>query len=210
MKLIALLRNPADRAVAAVYHLMNLGLLPVEDPDRQLDRILRSGGEGPIEQSILTQGFYGRSLNNYLKWFPAEALLVLRQEAFRESPGAAMIDVQRFLGVDTDRPSLPSREVVNRGNYSLPLIHAHRAARAFGYTRDKTVGRIYPKSGPLGVVGRAISRIGVNAVDLLCAPILKASHPAVSLNTRRRLTELYREDIVETGRLTGLDLKDWT
>ncbi len=92
VKIIALLRNPTDRAISHYFHSLKKGW-------RQ-DEILSAM---KIEDMIFKQrGLYKSQLESYYKLFPSENILVIGSEIFFESPADTLKEVYSFLGVDPD------------------------------------------------------------------------------------------------------------
>lgn len=91
-KIIALLRNPTDRAISHYFHSIKKGW-------RQ-GKIL---GAMKVEDTIFKQrGLYKKQLERYYKLFPSENILVLGSETFFENPVETLKQVYLFLGVDPD------------------------------------------------------------------------------------------------------------
>jgi hypothetical protein len=114
-KLIAVLRNPSERAFSAFLHHRRLGLEPHSDFARALaeeDSRLRAGwlpGWG-----YRRNGCYAASLAPYLERFPREQILLLSWEAWNGQPAEIARRIFRFLGVDeTFAPELHHRHNVS-------------------------------------------------------------------------------------------------
>jgi len=92
LKLVVLLRDPVDRAVAAYLHHIRHGSLSADQP---LLRIAQPLG-------IIDMGFYGKHLEKWLAQYPQEQILVIR-ELFDRAPNhaALLARVCEFLKVDT-------------------------------------------------------------------------------------------------------------
>jgi hypothetical protein len=106
-KLIALLRNPVDRAFSH-YKMMvkrkreTRGFAEVvgeklQPGNLRQDRLLPPGTE---DDGYLTMGEYGRILEKYLQFFPRRQLLVLFTEDLERDSGAVLKRVLQFLNVD--------------------------------------------------------------------------------------------------------------
>ena len=92
IKIIALLRNPTERAISHYFHSIKKGW-------RQ-DEILNAM---KVEDIIFKQrGLYKRQLERYYKLFPSENILVIGSEIFFENPVEMLKEVYSFLGVDPD------------------------------------------------------------------------------------------------------------
>ncbi|MGH7819974.1 MAG: sulfotransferase domain-containing protein [Candidatus Binatia bacterium] len=128
-RLIALLRNPADRAISHYHHERKKGREPLSlaeaircEEERlrpELDALERRGtfgGEAHRRFSYLARGRYAEQLERWLRWFPPERLLVIASEEFFSAPAAAYRAVLRFLDLPAWEP--PAYLHFNRGSYS--------------------------------------------------------------------------------------------
>jgi len=117
-RLIALLRNPVDRALSQYHHEVRWGCEDApsfaEALDREEnrlageeDRLHKEAGYRSVSHnhhSYRARGLYARQLRAWLKWFPREQLLVLRSEDLFTAPRPTLARVLEFLG-------LPAREL---------------------------------------------------------------------------------------------------
>lgn len=97
VKLIALLRNPIERAYSNYKMMVKYGTEHRPFP-AVLDEKLRVGTFE--DESYIHMGEYGRILGEYLRVFPQEQLLTLFTENLKANPAAALKQVLRFLEVD--------------------------------------------------------------------------------------------------------------
>ena len=115
VKIIALLRNPAKRAISHYFHEVGLGWerLSIEEALRKEDE--RIGPElakmrqdplyySPAYQhfSYQKRGLYLEQVRSYLNLFDPRQVLVLEAEDLFARPQTALGDVYRFLGVDSN------------------------------------------------------------------------------------------------------------
>lgn len=121
-KLIALLRDPVDRAISNYFHELRTGreTLPIEAAfaaeAERLSEAPRPTREGQSSLAYRRRGLYAEQLARYQALFPPEQLLVLRSETLFTDPAAVVDRVCRFLGVD---PGLAARTYApkNLGGY---------------------------------------------------------------------------------------------
>jgi hypothetical protein len=101
-KLIAVLRDPVDRAHSNWTHLRSAGLEPEGDflkaCDLEGERVAK--GWAPFWRYI-GQGKYGEQLEHLYALFPREQVLVLLYRDYREDPVGMIDRVCEFLGVRT-------------------------------------------------------------------------------------------------------------
>ncbi len=116
-RLIALLRDPIERAWSQYRHEVDLGFetLSFEEAlERELDRLA-----GELEKmladpayvsfshqhySYVARGEYAEQIQGWLRYYPADRLLVIRSEDFYAEPGRIFQEVTAFLGVKTWTP----------------------------------------------------------------------------------------------------------
>lgn len=90
IKLIALLRNPTERALSHYFHDVKMGRC-----------------QGEIMAALKDQytiyrpkGLYKNQLESYYRLFPSENILILNSEMFFEDPRGTLRNIYQFLGVD--------------------------------------------------------------------------------------------------------------
>ncbi len=189
VRLIAVLRQPADRAYS--QYLMNRQRLFEPAPtfeaalDNELDAIARNSHP---YINYRDTGCYHRHLSYYCTLFPRRQLLALLHEDLGERPVDTMRAVFNFLGIDDG--FVPDTSM--RHNIS-------------GVPRNRAVTALLKVTYPvLGYLERSlppplISRIGKT--------LLKT--PSMNPDTRARLTADFREDIVKLQDLIDRDLSRW-
>lgn len=117
VKLIALLRNPIDRALSHYHHEMRLGFesLPISEAFQreserlagETEKVLADPGYFSFTRnhfSYLARGFYADQLPWWMEHFGADQLLVLQSETFFREPVKALQQVTAFLGLDDWQP----------------------------------------------------------------------------------------------------------
>lgn len=148
-KLIALLRNPIDRAFSS-YHFVKKGgeepLSFAEAIDREPERLageeerLRTDPEyysyNHRTYSYLRRGQYLEQLKRWVEHFPRSNLLVLQSEWLFRDPAGATAAVQEFLGLR--RWQSPAYKPFLRGDYSgmSPDVRRRLVAYFEPYNRE--------------------------------------------------------------------------
>lgn len=196
-KLIAVVRDPVDRAYSNWMHLWMDGLEPcadvVEAIDREQERV--DAGWAPFwhYQGL---GMYGRQLADLYAHFRAEQILVMRYRDLVDEPDRALERVFAFLGVETTAvthvPQENSRPFVRNGPRAMALGPVIRAGA--------TAGQFLPPD-----VWRRVSR-----------PLIAQLHRGGGSN-RPELTEWQRStllaphlaDIELLEQVTGQSFADW-
>ncbi len=109
VKLIAILRNPVERAISHYFMEVRAGRerLPVmeafQEEENRLEQALRSRAftdSAYIHASYKKRGIYREQLARYLQSFPRGQLLVLKSEEFFKEPRNVLRRVFKFLAVD--------------------------------------------------------------------------------------------------------------
>ncbi len=127
-KMIAMLRNPVDRALSD-YHLEvrhGLETLPLEEAiDAEAERLkgeVEKVLENPTyfspdfyDHSYLARGVYVDQINAWLSHFPREQMLILKSEDYFSSTGKVFHRVQDFLGLS--RWNAPEYPHANKAEY---------------------------------------------------------------------------------------------
>ena len=112
-RLIAVLRNPVDRAFSHYQHEVALGREPLSFEDAldreeermsgEVDRMIRDASYFSYawwNHTYVARGRYAEQLERWFAAFPREQLLILFSEELLENPGAGYARVLEFLGAD--------------------------------------------------------------------------------------------------------------
>jgi len=108
VKIIAVLRNPTDRAISQYFHEERREeLLPIDEALRaeetRLAPILKNNNfKDKIfrKSSYKSRGRYKEQLERYLKYFPRENIYIICSEDMFSNPEAELAKLFDFLGVD--------------------------------------------------------------------------------------------------------------
>ncbi len=192
VKLIAILRNPVDRAYSNFLYLIREGREPLHDFRAALAEEGKRRSKGwSTTWRYLDKGLYADQVERYLAQFDRDRLRFYLYEDYNDSPQATVTDVYRFLGVDDEF----SQDLSIRLNVSG-----------------------LPKSKRLQAVSRRSTRlkwmIDPLVPDRLRKSLLEAqntnlSRPPLPSDLRAELIESCRGDIERVGELTGLDISRW-
>jgi hypothetical protein len=112
VKLIALLRDPVERALSAFHHQVRRGSEPLpfieaieQEPHRlagEVEKLTRDDtyrSHAHRHHSYLARGIYADQLEAWMRVFPREQILVIRSEDFFERPAGIVAGVLSFLGL---------------------------------------------------------------------------------------------------------------
>jgi hypothetical protein len=188
-RLIAILRNPVDRAYANFLHIVRDDREPHQDFALALQvEATRIANNWEWFWHYIQLGFYGQQLQRYYEMFAPSQIKVYLYEDLKEDAIATLQDVFRWLEVDdTFVPDMTLRP-----NKS-------------GMPKNKLLHQILTKPNPLKTVLK----------PLLPAKIRqKIQHqnlntPQISQEVRQQLLALYRADILQCQDLIHRDLSAW-
>jgi Sulfotransferase family len=197
VRLIAVVRDPIDRAYSNWMHLWSDGLEPIADFEdafhRQDDRV--HAGWAPFWR-YRELGMYGEQLHHLRSYVDPERILVLRYRDIVDDPPAAVDRACRFLGISTGRvatiPRDNARSFVEPGWRPRVLGPAVRAGAWAGqFVRPE-----------------AWRRASVPLIARLTGPDA-GPRPHLSEEQRARLLPVFADDIRLLSELTGEDFTDW-
>ena len=194
-KLIALLRDPADRAFSGWVHLVRDRAEPLGFAQAlrdESDRIRRGMHSGFHYREF---GYYARQLRPFYKLFPRDQILVLLQEDLQKSPAATMKKVYAFLGLE--QSFLPHIDVQHNksGIPKYPGLHQFLEKGI----HQSIVGRVIKAPFSDDTLRRVITR----------TKNWNLRKPLPPVDVLADLRQQYRDDILETQELTGRDLSHW-
>lgn len=180
VKLVASLRNPADRAFSGFLMRTRRG-----------EAVKSTYEELTPAASHVREGFYYKRMKRYFEMFPRDQIKIFLFEEFKKDPAKVVVDLFDFLGVDPDfvpntstrhNPAgVPKIRLLNRLFFHPTLIRATKA--------------VLPES--LQQMAKQIQQ------QNLTTP------PKFPPDLRAELLELYREDILKLEELLDRDLSIW-
>jgi Sulfotransferase family len=195
-KLVAVLRDPVDRAYSNWMHLWSDGLERVADfaTACRLEDERIAAGWGHFWHYRRT-GLYGDQLAHLFTCFPREQVHLLRYRDLVDQPRETLDGICTFLGVATGHaPDVPREN-------SRPFVRPG--------LKTRTVAPIVRLGAAVG------SRFPPQAWRRASTPLLRllqsqdAPRPRLAVDTRRELVDFFADDIWRLGRLTGNDYTDW-
>ena len=192
-KLIAILRDPAERAYSSYLHQVRAGREPLDflGAIRDEERRVREGWH--YRYHYRGRSLYHDQLTRYEAVFGPDRLRIHLYEDLREDPVSVSQSIFRFLGVDDSfAPDTSLRHNVS------------------GMPKSRALLTLLGKPNPLKtalrpfVPERLRERIFVN---LKTRNLSEA--PPMPEEARVELTEAYREDVLKLQDLIGRDLSGW-
>ena len=200
VKLIALLRNPVDRAFSHYRMTVRRGL-DKRTFDDAVDELLRDemleyarslpAGLENESKCYLVWGEFGRILGNYLQLFPKEQILVVFSDDLEQRPKEVLGTVLRFLGLGADftPPNLGKRYHV-------------------GGTRKRLPVEVFKKVGLLRRMWKIIPEKHRRRFLYWFEQwnTLPDKQPRMLPETRQRLVEFYRDDVKRLRQMLGIEV----
>jgi hypothetical protein len=196
VKLVAVVRDPIDRAYSNWMHLWSDGLESEPDFERafaqQRQRI--DAGWAPFWR-YRDLGLYGRQLAHLYRYVDRQRVLVVRYRDLVETPARTVDEVCRFLGISESHVSSIPRD--NSRTYAEPGWRTEVFGRAVRV--GAWLGQFAPPE-----VWRAAS------VPLIARLSSGDSHrPKLGPEARARLLPHFEEDIALLSELTGEAFNLW-
>jgi hypothetical protein len=196
-KLVALLRDPIDRAHSNWTHLWSAGLEVEDDVVRacHLEERRAEAGWAPFWR-YLGLGRYGEQLARLYETFPREQVLVLRYRDLREQPAEALALIVDFLGLQPGQVSeVPAENVTAHVSGKL----GNRAVSAVLRAGDRVERRLLP------------ARLWSPAREALSRRLQREQRPRQPLTEQQReqLVPLIADDVRLLEDMTGQSFADW-
>lgn len=191
VKLIAILRNPVERAFASFVGLRRDGWEPSDSFFEALDQESQRVAENWVMGCYTHVGYYFRHLSLCYELFPPDQIKIYLHEDFRDKPTELLQDVYSFLGVDGG--FIPDMSVQHNvtGIISNPILRAI-------WTETAKLRAMLGPMLPYGIRNMAGKLI-----------VRNLEKPEFPVDARRKLTECFREDVTNLQGLIDRDLSHW-
>jgi hypothetical protein len=189
VKLIAVLRNPVDRAYSSYLHLVRDGQEPLTDFAQALQAEATRIQEHWMPLWHYQQrGFYYQQLHRYYDLFRQEQIKIYLYEDLIQDPEGLLKDLFGFLEVDdTFAPDV----------FAKPNIS--------GIPKNQLLHWFLTQPNPIKTLLRPLvpSQVRQNI------HLSNLEKPQLSPETRQKMLEVYREDILQLQTLIQRDLSSW-
>lgn len=186
-KLIYLVRDPLER-IAAGW---------MDNYSRRFEHRPLADAVTPFATSgLVSSSLYYMQLEEYLRFFPGEQVLVVQSEQLMRERRRTLQTVFRFLGVD-DSFDTPAFDRTH-----------HRSSRKRRIDRQWSW---LPRSLEPAATGRLPWAVRARAKALVYRPFsIPVERPTIDGGLREALIEHLRPDIEELRRFTGMSFSDWS
>ena len=193
VKLIAILRNPAERAYSSFTGLIRDGREPLTDFAEALrQEETRASNNWSFFWHYKKRGFYYIQLKRYFDLFNREQIKIYLYEDFRDNSLGILKDIFRFLDVDdTFVPDVSLK-------HNVSGIPRNRAIHIF-LAKPNSIKSILERIIPERLRWRM--RLGLIHRNLIKTPLRS--------DVRKHLVQDYREDILKLQDLIQRDLSRW-
>ncbi len=195
-RLIAVVRDPVDRAYSNWVHAWCDGYEPVGDfvAATELEPQRIAAGWAPFWR-YLELGRYGAQLDHLYRHIPSDQVLVLRYRDLVDDPLDTLVTIAAFLDIDPDGFEDVDPENVSTWVPSSPVNQALRQTIRAGAWLGQ-----FPPPGVWRTVERPIRSA------------LRRGHahrPTLTVEQRAVVMRHFVEDIERLSDLTGRDFRDW-
>ncbi len=199
-RLIAVLRDPVDRAHSNWTHMRSVGL------ERERDFVTACSLEDERQRlgwypmwSYVRLSRYGEQIEDLYRYFPPAQVLLLRYRDLCDEPEATVSRVCKFLGVDPGLVhSLPAANVtadVSDSPLNEALRRLMRSGESLAY---KLPGRM----------PEAIGRL-VGSPTLRLLQRQQKTRRTLTGRERRALIPRFKADVAVLERVTGMTFSEW-
>ena len=186
-KLIAILRNPADRAYSQYQR---TGLMQGEFKETFEESLVKE------EYDIFSRGLYAEQLKRYLDYFPRKNLLILNFESVIKNPQQTKHKIAEFLCLNSNNFKDFNMEKKFNNSYSAKFARSYALTHKFGrWLRKNDIDWAVNLAKSLGVP----KLFGKKSI----------STPKMSSETRKKLLQRYEADIYQLETLIDMDFSSW-
>ena len=196
-KIIAILRNPAERAYSHFLHLVKHNYETCHDFGLTLENIeeLQIGSWVPRRDYLLF-GYYSKNLKRYYDIFDKKQIKILLFDDLKRDPIALIQETLRFLEVD---------------DTFVPDITIHHSVS--GIPKSRALQKLIVEANSVKTFIKPFFRkfISKNKQNRLEYWLMSRnmSKPEFPQEVRSYLIDLYREDILNLQELIQRDLSTW-
>jgi hypothetical protein len=211
-KLIVVLRNPVERAISAYYWYIQVGIIPARPLNEGMLDLINGAYDRlfPRAKEIIKYGFYHENLQNYLRFFKREQILILMQTDIKASPRKFVSQIYRFLDVDDGYVPKALERQPKQAVYSIARLKwLSMANRLFFYdyrVDANNMMSLYPVENRFYRLCYYIF-LGVDRYFL--SFVFRNDREKLTEDLRKSLVGIYRDDIEALEKYLGQELTNW-
>lgn len=181
-KLIAVLRNPVDRARSAHSWNVQIGIEPIYDFKAAINEELRN----KHWRNYLELGFYHNQLRHYFNTFEKDQMKIYLYEDLINNPNDMLKDIFKFLGVD------PSFAPNMTQKFNVSAVPRYRLLNSI-----------------LGGASKVLPKDMYNKLNNSIKEWNSTKPNPVSPELRSELSQYFKDDILKLQSLINKDLSHW-
>lgn len=192
VKLIAVLRDPVQRAFSSYLHLVRDGYETLSFAEGLKAEASRIQDKWQPLWYYKQRGFYYEQLKRYFDLFSADQIKIYLFEDLNRDSTAIVQDITQFLGVDDNFSPDITRENVS------------------GIPKNRWLQTLFTKENPIKSSLKAF--VPKELRQTIAQTVQKhnlGEKPTLSPEIRQELIALYRDDILQLQDLIGRDLSQW-
>ncbi|MFT4739242.1 MAG: hypothetical protein ACI83B_000272 [Sediminicola sp.] len=198
VRLIAILRQPAERLYSRYLHLAREDRLPTE----RFEDCLNSNTIWWRRNDLVKEGFYGKHLTKFYQLFQRDQLKVILFDELKAKPEEVLKDIFKFIGVDNDIDIDFSVEYNKSGFIKNKKVDALIGQNS---RPKELIKKLMPKSLFDKIKNQQFVQKKLNDVRGK-----NLERPKLSDQLKAELTqEIYAQDINLLGSLIQRDLSHW-
>tara|TARA_Y100000310_G_C20552056_1_gene748578 strand:+ start:319 stop:1188 length:870 start_codon:yes stop_codon:yes gene_type:complete len=187
-KLIISLRNPIEIAYSEYFSLKFMGF----DQNRSFDELLDSSEEQLTRDefhidSLLEAGFYSKHIKRFQKIFSKNQIKIIIFEEYVKNTVPTINSILSFLGI---KESI-TFDVAPKGAYKIPRNFA---------SQKLMNNSTFRKAAKFVIPTVTRQKIGERFL------VKESSRPPLKQNQRKRLTQIYQDDVENLSELLGRNL----
>ena len=197
VKIIAILRNPADRAFSAYMHLVRDG----NETSNNFQEALNKENEiitnnwGPIWHYI-NSGFYFKQLSKYYEVFDKSQIKIVIYDDFERDPQIELRRIYKFLDIDDN---------FEANTNSRPNVSGIPKNRIY----QKVVDYFFMHANPIRSLSRLLFPEETRWRVTTKFRNLNLRKNQMPENIRKQLLNIFKDDIIQLEKLIDKDLSAW-
>lgn len=204
MKIIAVLRNPVDRAYSAYWYAKRFGWENSGTFEIALGKEEERSRGSLMEQAMryLPHGHYITPLKHYMKLFGEKKVKVILNDDLKKSPEATIQNALKWLGVDESICHIDGARQINKGG----MLRFEWLQKLL-YTRKSAVWQKIRKIAPPWFFDMLF--VNIKRPLVMLATKRDGKYPPMMDATRKKLQAYYKPWNLELSQFLKRDLSHW-
>ena len=192
-KLIAVLRNPVDRAFSAFLHLVRERRESCQDFECGLNKEEQriANNYSPLWH-YKSVGFYYQQLERYYALFPENQILVIIYEQYRDNPRKSLEKITEFLEVE------PFKQFTKTAQHNIS-----------GIPKSKTLDNLISNPNPIRDIAKLLIPKKYRRSLMWKFRSSLMDKPRMDPGTRNDLISLYETEIRKLEQMLDTNLEHW-